>query len=59
VEKELRTSSDINEIKKSQGKDEVLRRILELEKDLREYGTKLLRGDVKKVEIPTNGLAKV
>jgi hypothetical protein len=59
VEGELRKGNDILEIKKSQGKDEVLRRILELEKELREYGTKLLRGDVKKVEIPTNGLAKV
>jgi hypothetical protein len=59
VEAELRKGNDILEIKKSQGKDEVLRRILELEKELREYGTKLLRGDVKKVEIPTNGLAKV
>src|SRR5437879_5972510 len=62
VESDLRFSSDINEIKKAQGKDEVLRRILGLEKELKEYGNKLMRGEVKKVELPkgvTNGLAKV
>jgi hypothetical protein len=62
VERELRSSDDINAIKRAQGKDEVLRRILELEKELREYGNKLMRGEVKRVEIPKevpNGLVKV
>ena len=58
VESKLRVSSDIHEIKKLQGNDEVLRRILELDKELREYSVKLLRGDVKKVEVPS-GMAKV
>lgn len=52
VEEDLRKSSDIHEIKKAQGKDEVLRRLVELQSELRSYGDKLLRGEVKKVEVP-------
>ena len=52
VEAGLRKSSDILEVKKLQGQDEVLRRLLELKEELRSYGDKLLKGEVRKVENP-------
>ncbi len=58
VELKLKKSSDINEVKFCQGQLDVLERIMNLKEELRSYGDKLIRGEVKKVEIP-NGLVKV
>lgn len=57
-EGKLRKENDILVIKAAQGRVEVLKRILELKEELRSYGDKLIRGEVKKVEIP-NGMVKV
>ncbi len=48
----LRRETNHDQLMRTQGRLDVLEKLLNLSEELREYGVRLMKGEAKKVEVP-------